>query len=137
MAELFFIATTIFVAYVVFTVMGGKKEIQKAEVTKPEAIINTDKTPPQTTPHPAPTPAPRKTATKTSSTTIADSLKNPKTGEISKVPANYAFAKRWIKDALVEEGLLDKVYKNNELNEASTAKIQTALQQLKALDKYQ
>ncbi|WP_157199458.1 hypothetical protein [Methylomonas koyamae] len=40
MAELLFIATTIFVAYVVFVVLGGKKEAPetpKAEAPKPEA----------------------------------------------------------------------------------------------------
>lgn len=66
-----------------------------------------------------------------------DTIKNPKTGEVAKINANYSFAKRWIKDALVEEGLLDKVYKNNELDAATTAKIQDALQKLKAMAKYQ
>jgi hypothetical protein len=68
--------------------------------------------------------------------TVGDTLKNPKTGEVAKMPGNYNFAKRWIKDALVEEGLLEKVYKNTELDEATNAKIQAALLQLKALDKY-
>lgn len=66
----------------------------------------------------------------------SDSIKNPKTGEVSKIPGNYAFAKRWIKDALVSEGLLDKVYKNTELDNATQAKIQSAIQQLKSLPNY-
>jgi hypothetical protein len=77
------------------------------------------------------------TATPALESAPGDNLKNPKTGEVAKVPASYAFAKRWIKDALVEEGLLDKVYKNNELDDAVNSKIQAAIQQLKALDKYQ
>jgi len=162
MAELLFIATTIFVAYVVFVVLGGKKEIPeapKAEAPKPEAAkpapIPEPAAPPaaaKTAEKPAkPTPAKpaAKTAAKTASKAApakataakpaanADSLKNPKTGEVAKFPASYSFAKRWIKDALVEEGLLDKVYKNNELDEATNAKIQAALQQLRTMDKYQ
>lgn len=162
MAELLFIATTIFVAYVVFVVLGGKKdkpESSKPETVKPETskpIAQAEQTAPpaavKTTAKPAPTkpsaskPAPAKTAASKAApakaatakaTPAADSIKNPKTGEVAKIPASYAFAKRWIKDALVEEGLLDKVYKNNELDDATTTKIQAALQQLKALDKYQ
>ncbi|MBD9362122.1 hypothetical protein [Methylomonas fluvii] len=157
MAELLFIATTIFVAYVVFVVMGGKKE--KPETSKPEPAkpaIQTELAPPppaavKTTAKPAPAKAatPKPAAPKASKSAPAkkaaaptpaapvDSLKNPKTGEVAKVPASYAFAKRWIKDALVEEGLLDKVYKNNELDNAANAKIQAALQQLKGMSKYQ
>lgn len=157
MAELLFIATTIFVAYVVFVVLGGKKEVPeppKAEAPKLEAAK------PAPLPEPAAPPAAAKTAEKPAKPTPAkpaaktaskaapakaaakppanvDSLKNPKTGEVAKFPASYSFAKRWIKDALVEEGLLDKVYKNNELDEATNAKIQAALQQLRTMEKYQ
>jgi len=81
--------------------------------------------------------APAKKAAAPAPAAPVDSLKNPKTGEVAKIPASYAFAKRWIKDALVEEGLLDKVYKNNELDDAANAKIQAALQQLKGMSKYQ
>ncbi|WP_445372538.1 hypothetical protein ACH518_08175 [Methylomonas sp. HW2-6] len=158
MAELLFIATTIFVAYVIFVVLGGKKdtsESPQAEAAKPEAVKPAPQPEPAAPPaavktaeksaKPAPAKPSAKTATKaapakpatTKPAANADSLKNPKTGEVAKFPASYAFAKRWIKDALVEEGLLDKVYKNNELDEAANAKIQAALQQLRTLDKYQ
>lgn len=159
MAELLFIATTIFVAYVVFVVLGGKKEVPetpKAEAPKPEAAKPAPIPEPAAPPAAAKTvekpakPTPAKPAAKTASKAApakasaaakpaanADSLKNPKTGEVAKFPASYSFAKRWIKDALVEEGLLDKVYKNNELDEATNAKIQAALQQLRTMDKYQ
>jgi hypothetical protein len=40
------------------------------------------------------------------------------TGEEARVAGNYRMVKRWIKEALVEEGLLGKIYKNNELDEA-------------------
>jgi hypothetical protein len=63
-------------------------------------------------------------------------LKNPKTGEIATAYANYRFAKRWIKDALVEEGLLEKVYAGSELNADTDEKIKAAIGKLEALEKY-
>ncbi len=63
-------------------------------------------------------------------------LRNPLTGETAPVPNNYRFAKRWIKQAMVEEGLLDKVYGNSDLDEPNTAKVKAALMQFKDLTKY-
>jgi hypothetical protein len=64
-------------------------------------------------------------------------LKDPKTGEVATTYSNYRFTKRWIKEALVAEGLLEKVYKNDELNAAIEANIKTALSKLEAIKKYQ
>lgn len=146
MAEILFIATTIFVAYVVFEVVGKKtdKPAAKQSNIKPEAAAESVTTKTEPVPSSA-KPVSKDTVAKPQKTTApkpatsapANSLKNPKTGEIAKIPANYAFAKRWIKEALVEEGLLDKIYKNNEIDAAVTAKIQHALQQLQAMEKYQ
>lgn len=164
MAELLFIATTIFVAYVVFVVIGKKDKPETHQSTakpvtetKPAPVAQPEKapTPPASeiivTAKPvAKAPAAKAPAAKTKAAPVKkpakspptsnpanDSLKNPKTGEVVKLPGNYAFAKRWVKEALVEEGLLDKIYKNNELDATATAKIQDALQQLKAMAKYQ
>jgi hypothetical protein len=63
-------------------------------------------------------------------------LKDPKTGEVTTAYSNYRFTKRWIKDALVAEGLLDKVYAGNELNATTEAKIKRALGQLESMAKY-
>ena len=150
MAELLFIATTIFVAYVVYGAVGIKN---KPEPSQPNAKPAASKQPPQPVTEKVPAPpkpvkpvnttagskpkAKSATTKKTSAGSLSDGLKNPKTGEVAKLPGNYAFAKRWIKEALVEEGLLDKIYKNNELDSDAIAKIQAALQQLKAMDKYQ
>lgn len=68
---------------------------------------------------------------------LADQLRNPSTGEVSAVPANYRFAKKWIKDALVSEKLLDRVYKPNELDDVADKKIKTAMDKLRAIKKYQ
>jgi hypothetical protein len=63
-------------------------------------------------------------------------LRNPSTGETAPVPNNYRFAKRWIKQAMVDEGLLDKVYSNSELDEANAARVKEALRQFRDLPKY-
>ena len=69
--------------------------------------------------------------------TLADQLRNPETGEVTPVPANYRFAKKWIKDALVSENLLDRVYKPNELDADAAAKVKAAIDKLRAIPKYQ
>lgn len=63
-------------------------------------------------------------------------IKNPKTGELATIPGGYRFVKLWIKEALVEEGLLDKVYKNHEVDDAVIAKVKIALNEFKVLKKY-
>ena len=78
---------------------------------------------------------PKKTAD--SKPLLAEDLKNPETGEITPAPANYRFAKKWIKEALVSEKLLDRVYKPNELDDAATIKVKEALDALRSLKKYQ
>lgn len=137
MNELLFILVTVYVAYVVYTTVndkpvgGGSTDSSAAEVesaSNSEAPVEAPKTPEKT---PA-GPIIAAVAAKSS-----DELKNPKTGEISKIPNNYRFGKRWIKDALVAEGLLDKVYKNNELDDATNDKAQAALMILKKMEKYQ
>ncbi|MEQ1545304.1 hypothetical protein [Methyloglobulus sp.] len=63
-------------------------------------------------------------------------LKDPKTGEVATTYSNYRFTKRWIKEALVEEKLVDKVYKNDELNAGVEAKIKAGLTKLEGMKKY-
>ncbi|MEE9337408.1 MAG: hypothetical protein V3U87_04950, partial [Methylococcaceae bacterium] len=65
------------------------------------------------------------------------SLRNPETGEIDKIANSYRMLKRWMKEALVEEKLLDKIYKTNQLDDASKKKIEKALVKMKKMDKYQ
>ncbi|MGH8560189.1 MAG: hypothetical protein ACRESZ_22610 [Methylococcales bacterium] len=62
--------------------------------------------------------------------------RNPETGETAAVPTNYRFAKRWIKRALVTEGLLDRVYTNSELDDKTFKKTKTALDKFKEIKKY-
>ena len=77
-------------------------------------------------------------ATKATATQITEKkgLRNPLTGELTTSYSNYRFTKRWIKDALVLEGLVSKVYSNTELNAAIETTIKSALVKLEAIDKY-
>jgi|GEM_PF-741311 len=63
-------------------------------------------------------------------------FRNPETRETAANPSNYRFAKKWIKQAMVDEGLLDKVYKNKELKGATEKKVKEALNRFKELKKY-
>lgn len=74
--------------------------------------------------------------TKSKSDLPSGSVRNPETGEVVKVASSYRMTKRWIKDALVTEGLLDKVYKVSEIDEAATIKINQALDKFKVMDKF-
>ncbi|MDQ7091083.1 MAG: hypothetical protein Q9M50_10645 [Methylococcales bacterium] len=133
MSEVFFILTTVFVAYVVFSVVNDeKKKVQKESPPKepvPVATSKVDDIKPVT-----------KAATNSPishSDVESGSIRNPETGDIAKIPNNYRFSKRWIKEVLVKEGLLEKIYKNNELNDDINAKIKQALADLQAIEKYQ
>ena len=151
MSEGLFILTTIFVAYIVYVIVGESKKAKKpagkpaaapkrqAAKSKPSgkkaavkpaakpaakpAEVKKRSTKPQASAAPASAPASKE-------------LRNPATGEIAAVPASYRFAKRWIKEALVSEGLVDKVYKNTELDDAATAKIKSGLDKIRTMDKY-
>ncbi|MDD1612089.1 MAG: hypothetical protein LUQ57_03010 [Methylococcaceae bacterium] len=144
MTEGLFILTVIFVAYVVYQVMNDKKASAKAVVSeakpapaaapapKPQPAVKQQAAP---APKPA-TAAPANTAPAASEAAARSGLRNPETGEVTAAFTNYRFAKRWIKEALVAEGLLDKIYKNNELDAVAEAKIKDAVAKLEAIPKY-
>lgn len=148
MTEGLFILTTIFVAYVVYVIVGDSKAVKSESKPSPA---------PAKKPEPKKTSAPKQAAKAPMAKKVAPAkkttsrskpkpvaatssdvkeLRNPATGEVSKIAANYRFMKRWIKDALVSEGLLDQVYKNNAIDDAADAKIDAALEKIKALAKY-
>ena len=153
MTEGLFILTTIFVAYVVYVIIGDSKTksasapekkttSQKPKSQKPRAPkASTAKA---SAPKPSPAksntakPAAKKASNSKPKAAAADvkELRNPETGETTSIASNYRFMKRWIKDALVSEGLLDTVYKNNAIDDAADAKIKTAIEKIKTLDKY-
>jgi predicted component of type VI protein secretion system len=162
MTELLLILAVIFVGYVLF---GIPKEAQatttspippvktdkpvRVEAVKPvttQALSKTEKAPasrPKTAraknPKPASTNKPKLDQAKpagVSQHTGKPGLKDPKTGNLATSYSNYRFTKRWIKEALVAEGLLDKVYKNDELTADIETKIKNAIGKLEAIKKY-
>ncbi|MGR9114716.1 MAG: hypothetical protein ACU85E_03050 [Gammaproteobacteria bacterium] len=149
MAEVLFVLTTIFVAYVVYVVVGDQMSEMKAMASKDESkpaqavtqaaapkIQAVAEKPAVQAAAAKEKPAARKPAASPTAS-VTGGLKNPATGEVANMPNNYRFAKRWIKEALVKEGLLDKVYKNNELDDKANAKIKRALNKLAKMDQYQ
>lgn len=176
MTEGLFILTTIFVAYVVYAIIGEQKatakskapaakpEVQAAVVGQPKSQAAVAKEKPAVaktaaakaaTPKSEPSkptaatkPAAPKVAAKAAAkpavaakkapagATKSAGLKDPKTGEVVTAYSNYRFTKRWIKEALVAEGLLEKVYTGNELNADTEAKIKAAIGKLEAMAKY-
>jgi hypothetical protein len=147
MSEALFILTVIFVAYVVYKTVNEQKATPKSAVTKakPEStnvvaeqlmseIVVEKNKPTKIKPATIKKTTPTPTATKHDA--VKKGLRDPKTGEVATSYSNYRFTKRWIKDALVAEGLLDKVYKNNELDDAIEATIKDAIIKLEAIDKY-
>jgi len=173
MIELMFVLTTVFVAYVVYSIGQEKQRIDKAMAQeqpakadiapKREAMVTAEsgsqtatsaplaqpRVEPDAMPQkqakatvkPAPTQArPTSTATaanaQESSGSSKSTIRNPKTGEVASLASNYRFMKRWVKEALVDEGLLDKIYKNNELDAEAEARIKQALLGLQEKEGY-
>jgi len=148
MTELVYVFIAIFVAYVIYGVVSDKKStttpspvnpakseksVVAAKPARPRSASKTKKVADVKTvaavaspPEPATTP---QDAGKRG-------LKDPKTGEVTTVYSNYRFTKRWIKEALVAEKLLEKIYKNDELTADIEANIKSAVIKLEAIDKY-
>jgi hypothetical protein len=145
MTEVLFILVAIIVAYVIYVIVSEQKTTSTSAVSqaKPEKPVAAVK---QSTPQSAPkiekVAAVKSVGSATSKPEPATQnagkrgLKNPKTGEVATTYSNYRFTKRWIKEALVAEGLMGKVYKNDELNAELEAMIKSAVVKLEALDKY-
>ena len=159
MAEILFILVTVYTVYVVHSAFSKNQEKKAALVPvdqkpeKPKAEkppVKEEKNKPVAKPKPkAKKPAPKKatptkkvapvkkaTTAKKASSMPEGSLRNPETGEIDKIASQYRMLKRWMKNALVEEKLLDKIYKSNELDDAVKKKIEKALAKMKKMDKY-
>lgn len=139
MTEIFFVLTVIFVAYVYCSIVNGKKTVAPTVVSP--TITEPEKPTPLATPikQEAVKTTPAKVAkpiANPKTAPVKKGLKNPSTGEIATNYTNYRFTKRWIKDALVSEGLLTKVYKNNELDAESEALIKSAIAQLETMETY-
>ena len=144
MIEVLFVLVIVFVAYVFCCALSNtpsKSSTSATETVQTETVVEninpkpiTEQTPPEATK--APETVVKPAARPKSTTSSKKGLKNPTTGEVVSNYSNYAFTKRWIKEALVAEGLLDKIYKNSELNADLDAAIKAAIAQLEQMDKY-
>ncbi len=140
MIELLAFLTVIFVIYVlyeVFKTVSSSGSEPQTTLAAPAAAKPAASGAPRASVAPAPAanppmshPAPAAEAHK------VVNLRDPSTGEVSPAPGNYRFAKKWIKEALVKEGILNKIYKNSELTESVNSKVKEALEQFKKLEKY-
>ena len=145
MTEVLFILVAFIVAYIIYVIVSEQKTtstsaVNQAKSEKPVEAVK------QSTPQSAPkiekVAAVKSVASATHKPEPATQhagkrgLKNPNTDEVATTYSNYRFTKRWIKEALVAEGLLDKVYKNDELNAELETKIKSAVLKLEANDKY-
>ncbi|MEI6542907.1 MAG: hypothetical protein WCL60_05245 [Methylococcales bacterium] len=152
MFEGLFALIIIFVAYVVYQAVNEHQEVPKVEEPQSKAkesvqnlivpqpvteSVKPAKKPSTIKPTPLKKSIPKVDVSKeTNKTNAKKGLLNPITGEVATTYNNYRFTKRWIKEALVTEGLLEKVYKNNELNADTEADIKAALAKLEVIDKY-
>lgn len=147
MTELLAVLTVVYVIYVINQII--KTIIESDGVITPASVaaVAVAPTPASTSQavreqpvqprEPKPEAPPKASAPAQSAAAKSQNLRNPETGEISPTPGNYRFAKKWIKEAIVNEGLLSKVYKNSELNGATNGKVKEALEAFKSLEKYQ
>lgn len=131
MTEILFVLMVIFVAYVFYVIAGDQITSIKSVVPEKEPVVKKE-----ALPAPLTVTKTLKTASTKPTVTTKKGLKNPATGEIASSYSQYMFTKRWIKEALVTEGLLEKIYKNNELNPEIEARIKAAIAQLENLPPY-
>lgn len=140
MTEVLFILTTIYVAYVVYTIFNENKTNYKLSSSDTKLQVSAavvEQSEPETASlQETSVPVEQKATAVPTANPGKGTVRDPKTGEVASVSGNYRFAKRWIKEALVTEGLLEKVYKNNELDSAAETLIKDALGKLEAMDKY-
>jgi hypothetical protein len=154
MTEILFVLVTVYAVYVIHSVINSnqikktkavdpkpsppvekpsKKEEKPVAKTKPEV----KKVAPAKKVASKKTTVAKKTAPAKKVALAEGRLRNPETGDVDKIANSYRMLRRWIKEALVEEKLLDKIYKSNELDDASKEKINAALVKLQKIKKYQ
>lgn len=153
MAEMIFILLTAYVAYVVYSASSSDKKNQAVSVKPksqtPEVNVVAKKAEKTTVKkkvvekkiiEKAVKPVAKKAATvakvATATKMPGGSLRNPETGEVAKMANSYQMCKRWIKEALVSEGFLDKIYKSSEIDDAARGEINQALEKLMEMETY-
>jgi hypothetical protein len=137
MTEILFVLTVIYAAYVIYSVVSDSKKPKIIDDSAEALMSRTVHATPPLMPENVNTPPLVKPVVKTAKSSAAKAgLKNPETNEIASSYGNYRFMKRWIKEALVTEGLLEKVYSNNEINAEVEVKIKEAITCLERIERY-
>ena len=144
MTEVLLILIAIIVAYVIYVIVSEEKTTSNFEVSQEKPVDAIKQSTTQSAPKIEKVAAVKSVDSATRKPEPASAtqhtgkrgLKNPNTGEVATTYSNYRFTKRWIKEALVAEGLLDKVYKNDELNAELEANIKRAVLKLESIDIY-
>jgi len=147
MAEVLFVLLIVYVVYVVQSAICKKDTKQKAPsevkptvaaeaVEKPEQKIVVEKVKPAAKKVVKPAKKVVAVKSKAKAKPASGNLRNPETGDVDKIASSYRMTKRWIKEALVTEGLLPKIYKTAELDDAAKLKINKAFVKLAKMDKY-
>jgi hypothetical protein len=138
MTEIFFVLTVIYAAYVIVVAVRDNKKPHVIDDSAPAMWSVTNDVKPLISEKPMAQIIEKPVVKATVKVaTTKTGLKNPQTGEIATSYANYRFMKRWIKEALVTEGLLEKIYKNNELTPEIESEIKAAMVRLEKLENYQ
>jgi hypothetical protein len=135
MAEFIYVLVVIYATYVIVSVMNDNKKTKVID-TSAKAFTSSATVVPLMPDHVKPQLI-TKPLKKAKSALQYGGLKNPETGEVATNYTNYRFMKRWIKEALVSENLLEKIYKNNELTPEVEVKIKEAILQLESMLHYQ
>ena len=144
MTELLAVLTAVFVVYALYEVFatvsqsgdGLNRTAAGSQAAQQTATFQQSATPKVAAPAPSATLAAAPPSVSAATHDKQANLRNPVTGEISPTPGNYRFAKKWIKEALVVEGLLPRIYKNSELTETLNMKAKEAIEKFKNLEKY-
>ena len=145
MTEVLFILVTLYVVYVVHSATASKKwkTSEKKAVEQPvSAIKQVVKNESKVKAEKEKIVAKKKVVKKEKKVQIDTKmpigvLRDPETGEEVKIASSYRMLRRWVKEALVKEGLVEKIYKTNELNTVTIKKINQAVGKLKEMDRYQ
>ncbi len=135
MTEIFFVLTIIYASYVIFVAVRNDKKAHVIDDSAPAMWSVTNGVKPLIPEKPM-AQIIEPPAAKAAQITTKTGLKNPETGEMATSYANYRFTKRWIKEALVSEGLLEKIYKNNELTPEIEILIKEAISRLENIETY-
>ncbi len=117
-------------------VVKGEKPAVKKPVAKKAAPVKAKPKPAAKSKPTAKAKPATKAKTASKAKSASSSLRNPETGQVDKMATSYRMSKRWIKEALVTEGLLPKVYKTTEIDDAVKKSAKTALDKLAKMDKY-